>query len=94
DLGFNNIETRLRQLAECGRDVLRRAGGKLLADQLPHYDSPILAAQFPGIDVSRLAARLRENRVVVSARHGYLRVSPHFFNNEEDLERLGRMLGP
>ena len=92
DLGLDNIETRLRQLSECGRDVLRGAGGKLPVDRLPFYDSPILAAQFPGTDVSRLAARLRENRVVVSARHGYLRVSPHFFNDEEDLAKLGRML--
>jgi len=26
--------------------------------------------------------------VLVAARHGYLRVSPHFYNNEEDLERF------
>ncbi len=56
---------------------------------------PILKAEhapFPGVDVSRLAGELQKKKVVVSARHGYLRVSPHFFNNEEDLERLAKAL--
>jgi len=30
--------------------------------------------------------------VLVAARHGYLRVSPHFYNNEEDLDRLEQEL--
>ena len=91
-LGLDEIERRVNQLAELGRDILRRAGATLLCDRLPYYDSPILAAQFPQTDVSRLAASLIESRIVVSARHGYLRVSPHFFNNEEDLARLEQAL--
>ena len=91
-LGTARIERRVGQLAAAGREVLRRAGGELLYDRFPYYDSPILAARFPGLDVTRLAARLRARKVVVSARHGYLRVSPHFFNSEEDLARLAEAL--
>ncbi len=93
ELGPETIEARVRRLGELTREVLRRAGAGLAADRLPYYDSPILAAGFPGQDVSRLAARLREQGVVAAARHGSLRVSPHFFNNQEDLERLERALG-
>lgn len=89
DLGPAAIERRIEQLAECGRQFLRRAGGTLASDRLPHYDSPILAAQFAGVDVSQLARDLERQRIAVAARHGCLRVSPHFFNTEEDLERLG-----
>jgi selenocysteine lyase/cysteine desulfurase len=31
---------------------------------------------------------LKEKRVLVAARRGHLRVSPHFYNNEQDLEML------
>lgn len=92
DLGPDHIEQRLQTLAAHAREVLRRGGATFASDSLPYYDSPILAARFEGRDVSRLAERLREDRVVVSARHGALRVSPHFFNNEADLDRLGECL--
>lgn len=93
DLGPDQIEQRLQTLAAYGRDVLRGSGATFASDSLSYYDSPILAARFEGRDVSRLAERLREDRVVVSARHGALRVSPHFFNNEADLDRLAECLG-
>lgn len=91
-LGLEQIEQRVQHLAAFARRILREAGAELLSDRLSYYDAPIVAGRFVGADVSRLAARLREQRVVVSARHGYLRVSPHFFNNEGDLERLREAL--
>ena len=91
-LGVDQVEARVRSLAAYASETLRRSGGVLLADRLPYYDSPLLAARFEGRNVSALAERLRYSRVVVSARHGCLRVSPHFFNNESDLDRLGECL--
>lgn len=88
DLGLDVIENRVQQLAGLARDVLRRAGATLPGDRLPHYDSPLVSGRFSGGDVGRLAARLIDRRVAVAARHGFLRVSPHFFNNEEDIARL------
>jgi selenocysteine lyase/cysteine desulfurase len=88
ELGPQNIERRVRELADLTRCRLRAAGGQLLCDSAPHYDAPIVAARFPGIDAAVLAKRLREERIVVSARHGNLRVSVHFYNSEQDLERL------
>jgi selenocysteine lyase/cysteine desulfurase len=46
----------------------------------------------PGRDASELARRLMEKKIAVAARHGALRVSPHFYNNEEDLARLEEAL--
>jgi len=66
----------------------RKLGAQPLADRLPEFDSPIVAARFEGRDASDLARRLKERRVVVSARHGNLRVSAHFYNTEADLDRL------
>jgi selenocysteine lyase/cysteine desulfurase len=54
--------------------------------------SPIVAARFESRDVSALAKALKEQRVLVAARRGNLRVSPHFYNNEQDLETFAAAL--
>jgi selenocysteine lyase/cysteine desulfurase len=82
-LGPAEIEARVRSLATLARARLEKLGA-----DAPDNGSQIVAAKFPGTDPSRLAQELKERRVLVAARHGYLRVSPHFYNNEEDLERL------
>jgi len=92
ELGPERIEQRVNELAEAARAVLRGAGSELLCDRQPHHDSPIIAARFPGRGAARLVEQLRERRILVSARHGWLRVSVHFYNNEADLERLGEAL--
>ena len=90
EMGTDVIEKRVMELAGQTRGVLRKAGAQLLEG---HYDSPIIAARFEGIDASTLASELKARRVVVSARHGNLRVSPHFYNNEADIAHFERSLG-
>jgi cysteine desulfurase / selenocysteine lyase len=92
EIGSAAIERRVQDLAGKTRCVLRQAGATLLSDRRPHCDSPIIAAQFQGRDVSALARRLRERKVLVAARHGHLRVSPHFYNDETDLARFAEAL--
>ena len=43
-------------------------------------------------DAAALARELDKRRIVVAARHGNLRVSPHFYNDESDLAALARGL--
>jgi selenocysteine lyase/cysteine desulfurase len=83
EIGPEVIERRVLDLAGSARERLRRLG----ADAL-ETGSQIVAAKFLDHDPSRLARELKARRVVVAARHGFLRVSPHFYNNEEDLDRL------
>ncbi len=83
EIGPALIEERVLALASCARDRLRSLGA-----QVDDTGSQIVAARFPGHDVSQIARDLKEHRILVAARHGYLRVSPHFYNNEGDLEQL------
>ncbi len=87
EIGPEAIERRVLGLADQCRELLRRAGGNPLPGE-----SPIVCASFAGRDVSAIARELKERRVIVSARHGRLRVSTHFYNNEEDLAVLEREL--
>jgi cysteine desulfurase/selenocysteine lyase len=92
EIGPERIERRVMDLAGKTRDVLRAAGGVLLSDGSPHYDSQIVTARFAGRDAPAIARELQARKVLVAARHGNLRVSPHFYNDEADLARLGQAL--
>jgi cysteine desulfurase/selenocysteine lyase len=83
ELGPDAIEMRVLSLADRLRQILRECGAEV-ADG----DTPIVAGRFPRHDVSAIARELKARRVVVSARHGHLRVSPHFYNNDADLDRF------
>ena len=82
-VGPDVIEARVLELAGKARRMLRGLGAEVNADQ-----SQIVTAILPGTDSSELARSLKERRILVSARHGRLRVSPHFYNDETDLETL------
>lgn len=88
EIGPQCIERRVLQLADLTREILRRAGGELVSGDGPHFDAPIVTARFEDRDASTLARGLKERGVLVAARHGNLRVSPHFYNDEQDLEKL------
>jgi cysteine desulfurase / selenocysteine lyase len=87
EIGPEVIEQRVLDLANRTRGILRELGASV-AD----CPSPIVAARFERHDVSALARTLKEQRVLVSARRGHLRVSPHLYNNEQDLEIFERKL--
>jgi selenocysteine lyase/cysteine desulfurase len=68
-------------------DLLRRSGAIVV-----HENTNIVAAHWPDRDASALARSLQAERIIVAARHGNLRVSPHFYNTEEDLQKLAARL--
>ena len=88
EIGPDAIERRVLGLAEVARGILRDCGASV-ADGA----STIVAARFENRDVSALARALKERRVLVAARRGYLRVSPHLYNNEQDLVMFQRDVG-
>jgi selenocysteine lyase/cysteine desulfurase len=90
EIGPAAIEQRVMELAGRTRQMLESHGGEFLEGE--HYRSPILAPKFPGRDASLLAQLLKQAGVLVSARYGRLRVSTHFYNDENDIDRLSEEL--
>jgi len=87
EIGPEVIEKRVLELAGQVREIARGLGGEPVS-----LNSPIVSVRFDGRDPSPLARELKEKRVLVAARHGLLRISTHFYNNDEDLERLREAL--
>ena len=77
------IAARVLELANKTRAMLVELGGEVNTDA-----SQIVTARFADRDVAELATRLKARQILTSARHGRLRVSPHFYNNEADISRL------
>ncbi len=87
-IGVRQIEARVLQLARICCQSLELLGGDIFQPE-----SPILAVKFPDDDASSLARELAsDHRVLASARHGRLRLSLHFYNDESDLQRLDHAL--
>ena len=77
---------RLRMLTDRLADGLRNSG-VLVTDarvRAPH----VLSLQFPGGMPDDLTARLEAENVFVSPRLGRIRISPHVYNDEADVDRF------
>ena len=53
--------------------------------------TPILSLIVPGDPNAMRRALLKQN-VITTERGGYLRVAPHFYNTEEELERVANLI--
>ena len=50
--------------------------------------SGIVTFELPDVDPNELRSRLLKEEIVLSVRHGRLRVATHAYNNQEDIDRL------
>jgi selenocysteine lyase/cysteine desulfurase len=88
ELGPTAIEARVLDLAGCLRRELQAMGAEFYPEQSNCLPSQIVAARLCDRDAASLAAALAGQGIIISSRYGYLRISPHFYNNEEDIELL------
>ena len=88
EIGIGNIENRVLGLADQLRYELRKFNTEFYTPAGNCLPSQIVTACIPGVDSGSLAERLAGQGISVSARRIYLRISPHFYNTEEDVARL------
>ncbi|MFD2467713.1 aminotransferase class V-fold PLP-dependent enzyme [Amycolatopsis silviterrae] len=78
------------RLCELAAEQLREAGATVLSSRLPESRSGIVTFTVPGVNPEAAVAELKAAGVICSARGGGLRVSPHGYNTDTDIERLIR----
>ena len=87
DFGADVIYARNRELAQHLRSALADAGH--VPVELPAANrSTIVSVPLGGAEPAPLLAELKRRGVVAAARDGNLRLSVHFYNHEDDIERL------
>jgi cysteine desulfurase/selenocysteine lyase len=87
-IGIPAIEKRVLGLAGLLRSELAALGAEFYPAKGECLPSQIVTASLPGVDSVDLARQLAEKNINISARRAYLRISPHFYNNEEDVMAL------
>ncbi|HEY9072134.1 MAG TPA: aminotransferase class V-fold PLP-dependent enzyme [Candidatus Ozemobacteraceae bacterium] len=99
--GFERVAELVRENSRLvRRGALHRGFELALPDAelaSPAGTSGITSFRIEGVSAADLAARLKEAGVQVSARQGFLRVSPHFYNTPDEIEefftRLDTIIG-
>ncbi len=90
EIGLEAIEQRIGKLTDSIKNAAVEAGYCLASPLDPSQHGAMIALR--SNDDNRLVASLAQDNVVVSCRNGNLRISPHFYNNQADIEHLFRAL--
>ncbi|WP_164007177.1 aminotransferase class V-fold PLP-dependent enzyme [Pyxidicoccus trucidator] len=86
EVGVGAIETRIRGLLTRVEEGLRGLGCDV--GPSPEHRAGILTFLPPGGEARPLGAWLAERNVALSVRRGRIRLSPHFYNLPEEMDRL------
>ena len=91
-LGFSpsgkDIADRVIYLADYARERLFEIGCPSRFAREQGNKSGIVTFDIPGVDPNSVRSACLEADVVVSCRGGGIRVAPHAYNNEDDIQRL------
>jgi selenocysteine lyase/cysteine desulfurase len=83
EVGVERTEAHVRGLTETLIAGIEELGGRVVT---PAASGPLVAV--PARDAEALVAGLRDDGSVTSARAGNLRISPHFYNSDDDIHTV------
>ena len=86
EVGLSAITAQIRALTDTIKSSAMRRGFRLVTPVDPAQHGPLIAIRSHRVDL--LVKRLEQQGIITSSRDGNLRVSPHFYNTCEDVERL------
>jgi cysteine desulfurase/selenocysteine lyase len=92
EIGPDVVSRRILDRAEAVREVARSASWSVFGSGRPQDLSSIVPLERPGIDPDKVAREARTRGVALACRRSRVRISPHIYNNADDLERLRDVL--
>jgi len=94
DSGPERIENHLEQLTDMLCESVSTDTFRIVSSRAKGEKSQIVSLEPIGqMSANEIFRDLEAKNTIVSSRSGLLRISPHFYNNREDIERLVDALG-
>ena len=89
EAGAENIEKYLEELTDYLCDSLATKNYEIVSSRAKNEKSQIVCIKhLGGSTPTEIAKHLERENIIVSPRNDRIRIAPHFFNNQEDVERL------
>jgi len=85
-VGLSRIEAHIRELTEAIKEGARQRGYTLVTPTDPNQHGALITLHSHDVDL--LVSKLKQDGIITSSRDDNLRLSPHIYNNLEDIERL------
>jgi cysteine desulfurase/selenocysteine lyase len=87
-VGLDRIWERVRRLTERILEKAREEEYEILSPDHPEERSGIVTIRVPGVDNAALWKALLSRKALCSPRGGGLRLSPHFYNTPDEVDRM------
>jgi selenocysteine lyase/cysteine desulfurase len=88
DVEIAKIAQQVRGLASQIADGVRAKGYEVLGEP----NAGIVSFRKPGVDSTAIVARLKENAIITAPRAGWVRTSPHFYIQPEEIAKMLELL--
>ena len=85
-IGIGKIHAHVSTIHEAIRKGLDSLGANVVTPRDPHKHGAMLA--IASLDQNQHVAALEDLKVITSSRDGNVRISPHFYNDESDVEAV------
>lgn len=88
EVSLSAVQDRVRAVTDYLVEQVKAIGGRVRSCRDSRNWSGIVALDVDGKSASAVTQQCLKSGVVVSCRSNHIRVSPHFYNNREDIDRL------
>ena len=92
ELGIKSVEKRILEITDYLCDCLEERGFEIFSSRREGEKSGIVSFFVRGRNPEKVRESLRRKGIIVSARDGRLRASPHYYNSLEEVDRFVKAL--
>lgn len=92
EIGIKQVSQQVDSLAQQIEDGVRSKGYQVLIHRTPETGSGIVSFRHATIDARKIVSDLKHGNVLAIARQGWIRTSPHFYLNSDDINRFLTLL--